>query len=29
VRRGQISRGRLDQAVLRILEAKRNYRLIR
>jgi len=29
VRRGQISRQRLDQAVLRILEAKRNYRLIR
>ncbi len=29
VRRGRISRGRLDEAVLRILEAKRNYRLIR
>jgi beta-N-acetylhexosaminidase len=29
VRRGTIRRGRLDQAVLRILEAKRNYRLIR
>jgi beta-N-acetylhexosaminidase len=27
--RGQISRARLDQAVLRVLEAKRNYRLIR
>jgi beta-glucosidase-like glycosyl hydrolase len=29
VRRGKISRRRLDEAVLRILEAKRNYRLIR
>jgi beta-N-acetylhexosaminidase len=29
VRRGAISRRRLDEAVLRILEAKRNYRLIR
>jgi beta-N-acetylhexosaminidase len=29
VRSGKISRERLDQAVLRILEAKRNYRLIR
>jgi beta-N-acetylhexosaminidase len=29
VRRGTIKRSRLDQAVLRILEAKRNYRLIR
>ena len=29
VQRGRISTSRLDQAVLRILEAKRNYRLIR
>lgn len=29
VRRGKISRDRLDQAVLRVLDAKRNYRLIR
>ena len=29
VRRGQISRRRLHEAVLRILDAKRNYRLIR
>jgi beta-N-acetylhexosaminidase len=29
VRSGRISTTRLDQAVLRILEAKRNYRLIR
>jgi beta-N-acetylhexosaminidase len=29
VRAGKISRARLDEAVLRILDAKRNYRLIR